>query len=514
MNIQEINLLLYNARVRFNHKVNKDSVYRSLLADTELSNYFRRYYPFIEIPGIRKYLSRSRFYNKEFNEKISNEIANTKQLFEANLKHASLTFGTEFKVKLSNRDLYVLDNLLAIKLFSKFNSFNFPSSIELVKKLNLRASSGLKEPWYKKAHFINEINRIAESIINKEFELYDFLNNEQMFSAAFKRFQITSKAMKARLVFCLTYSLNVAEAMFDIPLKQMFEHPDCPMVHGRTQLELSSLITRHRKFYCLSFDVKEFDLRVPGEIIVLSFNYMALSLGLSTDSYLIRLFNSIRDLNLCMPVFHPVLELVDRKRGISSGSGLTSSLGSFCMYIMHTLTLMDYCKMYKINIFRVFSAIYVSSDDSLIFTSFRIDNVVYMSLFKRKFDMELELEGSSDPNVDSAFFLGSEWLNGQPFRNTDRMLARILFGSPNMPRMDNTHVLFCSRAYEILGNVANFNEIWKTFQVPMSDRLFRFTELADYKLKSEINSLNLLDRRGFWTQRDFDLELDRVWTTR
>jgi hypothetical protein len=435
-------------------------------------------------------------------------------LFEKNLKHAANTFGVDYKIKVSNRDLYVLDALLRIKLFPFFKPFSMPTADDIVSKINLRASSGLREPWFSKRHFLTEMREIANDICGNRYELYSSLAKEQVFTAAFKRFQITSKAMKARLVFCLTYSINVCESTFDIMFKQMFEHSECPIVQGKTQLELSRLISSHQRFYCLSFDAKEFDMRVPGEIIVMAFNYMALSLGLSEGSYLSKLFNDIRDLNLCMPVFHPVLELTDRKRGISSGSGLTSSLNSFCMYLMHTLALMEYCKMHKINIFRVVTKTFVSGDDSLIFTSFKINHDIYIKIFKRKFDMELELEGMSEPSVDEAFFLGSEWKQGKPFRNIDRMFARILYGSPNLPQFSNPHLLFCSRAYEILGNVANFEEIWKTFKVPMSDRLFRFFELADFQLRSKMRSADLLDRRGFWETRDSRLELDRVWTTR
>jgi hypothetical protein len=435
-------------------------------------------------------------------------------LFENNLKHAALTFGQDFKIRVTNRELDVLRSLVLEKLFRNFGPSSFPNSETLMSKLNLRASSGLREPWFSKRHFLSEMRSIADDICSHKFRLYDSLDPEQMFTAAFKRFQIGSKSMKARLVFCLCYPINIAEAMFDIPLKQKFEHPACPLIHGKTQLEISHLITSHKRYYCLSFDVKEFDMRVPGEIIVLAFNYMAESLYLVEGSYLSNLLNDIRDLNLCMPVFHPVLELTDRKRGISSGSGLTSSLDSFCMYLMHTLVLMEYCNMHKMNIFRVFNVIFCSGDDSMIFTSFKINPTTYISIFKRKFDMELELEGASDPSVDSAFFLGSEWNQGTPTRNINRMFARILFGSPNLPYINNSHLLFCSRAYDILGNVGNFDEIWKTFQVPMSDRVFRFSELADFGGKTKMKTMNLLDKRGFWETRDPQLGLDRVWTTR
>lgn len=156
-----------------------------------------------------------------------------------------------------------------------------------------------------------------------------------------------------------------------------------------------------------------------------------------------KLLYQVRDTLLCMPTFHPTLGPVERRRGIVSGSGLTSSIGSLCMYSMHTLALINYCKMYKINIFRTIYFVYVSSDDSMLYTHFELNVPVYISIFRRLFGMELEHELTSKPGVDHAFFLGSEWLDGKPYRDVNRLFARIIFGSPDLPYTDE-YTLFCS----------------------------------------------------------------------
>jgi hypothetical protein len=514
MKIKYINQILESARVRFKNHTGGNRTYRKLLCDTNVLEYFRRFYPFSEIKGMKRFLSRSKLYPKKFISEISDQVKVSKELFLSNLEKANVGYGTDFKIKVCNKELCLLDKMLRIKLFPYFNVPRKPLVHDVISKMNLKASGGLPAPWFSKRSFIDEITSIACSVELETFDLYNALNEEQLFTAAFKRFQITSSKMKARLVYCLTYVINVCEAFYDVPLKQMFEHPDCPMIHGRTQLGISFLLCKNAKYHCTSFDVKEFDIRTPAEIIVISFEYLLLCLGLVPGTYRYKLLCDIRDLLLCMPCFHPALELNDRKRGIISGSGLTSSIGSFCMYIMHTLTMIKYCNMHKMNTFRMLILIYVSSDDSLIFTNFKINTDVYCKIFHDTFDLELELEDQSGPHNNRAVFLGSTWIDGKPFRQVKRMFARILYGNPNLPKFENDHLLFCSRCYDILGNVADFESIWKTFHVPMSDRVFRSFDLMDYNSRTKFNETQLLDKRGFWETRSRLEMLDHVWTTR
>lgn len=512
--IKQLNNILQSARKRFNEHLEDRQVYRSLLEDTKISDYFSRYYPFVEIQGMRKFLSKSKHFDSKFIDKISSEVKMSRELFHNSLKDAAAQYGSDFKIKVCDRDLSVMARLFEIKLYPLFARHNKPNFDEVINGMNLRASSGLPEPWFSKNKMMTSIHNILNSVLDGSFDLYNGLSDKQMFSSAFKRFQITSTKMKARLVYCLSHVINVCEKFYDIMFKTMFSHPQCPMVHGKTQVEISELLCQFSHLYSISYDVKGFDIKTPGEVICLAFEVMHLCLGYDRDSYYSKLFFDIRDLLLCMPCFHPVIGLVARKRGLSSGSGLTSSLNSFCMYIMHTLCLLNYCKLHNKNIFRCTYTIIVSGDDSVLFTGFKINTKQYELLFLQMFDLELEFESGSNKGVNEAVFLGSKWIDGLPYRNLNRMFGRILFGSPNIPKFGNDHLLFCSRCYDILGNVADFEAIWKTFCIPMSDRVFRFAELMDFEAKNKFLKMNLLDRRGYWKTRDPSVRLDNVWRSR
>jgi hypothetical protein len=389
-----------------------------------------------------------------------------------------------------------------------------PTIDEIISQLNLRASSGLPEPWFKKQQFRKDIFCKLQDILNCDFSLFENISNVSSYSAAFKRFQITDNKLKARLVFCVNYVINICEAPLDMCFKRIIVHRDCPFIHGRSQLDLSDLMMRHKKYYNVSFDAVAFDNTVPGEIMALAFHSFALCLGLSNDSYWGKMLNDIRDVLLCMPCFHPALNQIRRKRGLVSGSGLTSSIGSLCMYSMHFIAFLKYCNMHKINLNRMFFKIVVSSDDSMIFSNFEINPDKYMAIFKRTFGMDLELETSSLPHHNKTAFLGSTWVNSKPYRNINRMLSRIMFGNPNIPKFESEYLLFCSRAYEILGNVANFHSIWKDFKIPLSGRILRLTELSDYNQRVKIDNMNLLDKRGYWETRNIGECLDSVWSYR
>ena len=95
------------------------------------------------------------------------------------------------------------------------------------------------------------------------------------------------------------------------------------------------------------------------------------------------------------------------------------------------------------------------------------------------------------------------------------MLARILFGSGDMPRLEDIE-LFQSRCFEILGNVGNFHEIYSTFNIPYPSRVFRFYELADYEQQKRIKQAFLgVERRGVFENITLSRHnANNVWETR
>jgi hypothetical protein len=55
------------------------------------------------------------------------------------------------------------------------------------------------------------LNRFLHSSDEMPFSLWDELDGYSSLSAAFTRYQISANNLKARLVFCVSYILNVIE---------------------------------------------------------------------------------------------------------------------------------------------------------------------------------------------------------------------------------------------------------------------------------------------------------------
>jgi hypothetical protein len=249
----------------------------------------------------------------------------------------------------------------------------------------------------------------------------------------------------------------------------------------------------------MSFDVKGFDNSVPSLVIIACFKIFENLVPLSP--YRRKILIWLRNYFVTLPLFHPTLSMVSRQKGITSGSGFTTVIGSMCMYFMHCVTFYRYAKSVGINLNRITLRIVVSGDDSIVSTSQYIDEKAYAKLMKEIFGIELELEFLSKPGDSQIGFLGSIWKDGVPFREVNRMFGRIAFGSPNFPEMTE-HEMFCSRCFEILGHVGDFDEIWKTFRIPMSRRLFRFSELSYHNVKFQELSKQSQDNRGFWVSNE------------
>jgi hypothetical protein len=187
------------------------------------------------------------------------------------------------------------------------------------------------------------------------------------------------------------------------------------------------------------------------------------------------------------------------------------------MFIAHCITLYHYNLATGSNYNHNDCKIVVSSDDSMIGFPHQINIQLYCKIMYQHLGIKLEIEHYSRPGTNECFFLGSQWIDSIPSRNVDRLFSRILFGSGNIPKMD-TLMLFCSRCFEILGNVGNFYEIFKTFNIPVfPKRIFRFYELMDYTTRSSLGPPSR-DIRGKWVSLGDEFvnlrKLNVVWRTR
>lgn len=174
---------------------------------------------------------------------------------------------------------------------------------------------------------------------------------------------------------------------------------------GQTQKGISREVTKFKNLYCYSLDGKAFDHRVQTLILLLSFNILESILNLSPKQ--VKIFRYCRNIELTLPLYHPSLRFVERYSGLSSGSGLTNTIGSISMYIMHAMCLFRYFSSKGINAWRVPFLIKVSGDDSVLGSKQPLNIKEYCELFKDMFSIELELELTSPPMQDKVLFLGS-----------------------------------------------------------------------------------------------------------
>jgi hypothetical protein len=472
------------------------------LKSVEVINYFKRFHPFQRLVRIEKYLSKSPYYDIVHIDKVNEQNKVAKDLFISNLGNITSLMQQPFIPKISEREhAFGIVQVLS-RAFGYFTTDFRPTLEFVISQINFKASSGLPEPWLSKRVIKYKLIKVLHSIYDNSINLRDLDANEfevVPLSAAFVRLQITNSGLKARLVFAVSYYFICVETYFNCILKYVIDRCKSCCIHGYTQKDISNLVTKTKNRHVLCIDYKQFDAKVPSFVIasiahccvlVCKFNIFEKRLFLDSVAWFIT-----------SPVFHPTLQFKEKERGIPSGSGYTSIFGSLCNLYMLSIALRRYCYQNKIVLREPMFDIYVSSDDTIISTSFRVDFTKFAKILTDSFDVEIELESQSQPGVDHAFFLGSEWIDGKPFRNVNRMFARILFGSGNLPQMSDLS-LFQSRCFEILGNVHDFHDIYKTFRVPYPERIFRQYELMDYTNRSLFaNKRNkLLERRGFWEE--------------
>jgi len=489
--------------------------YLSLLKSPEIVNYFKRFNPFRRLTEIESYMVKSPYYDPAHIQKVSDQVDRSKELFLEGVSNAVSIMSKDFIPKISEAE-HRYGVLSVLKRVFNFHSTNFrPSSDFVMNQINFKASSGLPQPWLSKRMIKTKILSIIQRLPDHNLDLHDLDTNPfelVPLNAAFVRFQITNSGLKARLVFAVCYYFIAIETYFNTILKYIIDRCNSCAIHGYAQPRISKLITKQRNRHTLCIDYSKFDLRMPSFVIATCAHISVLVMRL--NPHFRKLFLDTIAWFISSPVFHPEIPFSERRRGIPSGSGYTSLFGSMCNMYMLSIALRRYCYMNRVVLRDSMFDIFVSSDDTVISTSFYVNSLKFAQILKEAFDHEVTIESESKPGEDRAFFLGSEWIDGKPFRNINRLLCRIIFGSGDYPKMSKL-AYFQSRCFEILGNVYNYHDIYKTFRVPYPTRVFRLFELMDYTSRTRLVHNKGIERRGKWV----DTTVSRssamnVWETR
>lgn len=187
-------------------------------------------------------------------------------------------------------------------------------------------------------------------------------------TAAFVRSQITNSGLKLRLVFAVGIVFVSIESYFNLILKSVIMNCKSGAIHGYTQPEIAQLNLGATRYHTLCIDYSLFDLRIPSFVIasvshlavlVMQLNRWESSIFLGSVAWFIK-----------MPVFHPILEYSDKFKGLPSGSGYTSIIGSMCNYYMLSIAIRRYAKLNGIYLHSDSYFLLVSSDDTKIISKF------------------------------------------------------------------------------------------------------------------------------------------------
>lgn len=499
-------------RGRYSRFREYESYYTTLLQDNRIVDYFKRFHPFAKLAQIEGYLKRSKYYNKAFFDKLAAQVSNTRKQFFENLESATSLMSTEGHVSISESEHYIGLQYIHEKVFCARTTEFKPDLDYVMNQIKWNASAGLPFPWFKKSELREQMEHVVQSLINQTFSFSTV--SLTPITAAFVRSQITNEGLKVRLVFAVNYVFLSIETYFNSIIKYIMDNVSSCAVHGYTQVEISNLARTGKDKFTLCVDYSRFDQRMPTFVLASVLLYLVTLL--SFNFYLQNVFIMSFCYFMSMPVFHPNLAYSDKKRGLSSGSGYTSRIGSLCNAYMLSIAVYRYCKQnnikYDLNCF----TIYISSDDTMIFSDFYIDFKKLSYIMEQAFAMRLDLESKANPGVDRTFFLGSEWIDGYPHRNVDRMLGRILYGNPNLPKMSDL-MLMQSRCFEILGNTVLYSEIYDTFRIPYpSGKIYRILELSDFTQRQNLESkLSHFERRAVLEEVHLNRDnANQVWTTR
>lgn len=431
--------------------------------------------------------------------------------FVTNKKHKRQTLN-EFDLQIVNREFS--------SICPSGVGFRFPTFDELVYAMNKSASIGLPNPFIKKREVLDQLKSIYKKLIHCE------LKPSEVFSypaAAFLRLQIKSSGLKFRLVQAVEVTQQFIESFFLLTLKSMLaDHPlTSSYCVGRTMSEISSIISSGKQYYVYGFDYTKWDMRRQQDVSVCSFSLWSNRAGFSP--YFEKIYNQCRNYYLTLPIYHPKFACNMRYLGTVSGSGFTTHDNTTCNWITMIVAINIYCKRNKLQYNRNDFKIYCNGDDVLLFSKHDLNVSILQDIIKRKFYCELELESSSKPGEDFAIFLGHTWIDGVPYKDEKHMVASVVFGSGNFPKM-STNELLQSRFFEIFGNVGNCSKYWKRFNRPILKRLYFFRELVSthrFDTKSRLtnyanDSGTYLNRRGFWINfsNHSPLTIDTLWKDR
>jgi len=170
-----------------------------------------------------------------------------------------------------------------------------------------------------------------------------------------------------------------------------------------------------KNFCKVSGDYSSYDQTIPSFLIQTSFDIIKGFYNFD-NKYQSSLYDKMVKYVIHGPIYHPDIGIINRKRGIASGSVFTNLVDSIC-----NLLIVNYTnRLLGLDL----AKLYVCGDDNLMLTSGRLIPDYFGTIIKKVFNMDFEFEHGSriQKGVQAMQFLGSYWSEDGPHRTVKRMI--------------------------------------------------------------------------------------------
>lgn len=508
-------LLDVKNRVLPNLRLYDQSGYNKLLSSRSVVTYFKNIRQLQEYPGLVD-LFRRKGFDLSLYYKIKSENENTRSTFFDNLISCHSTITSKSKASEYNEitceDLKFLEYRIINDMFPNhvLSSFTRPTIDELIFRINLKASQGMPEPKFKKRDVLNEIIYLVTKFYKGDLKISDIILYP---TATLMRLQIRPTGLKARIVHAVQATVSVLESYYYLWFMSGLPLESCIKI-GLTQKQISDHIVCYKDYNTVCFDYSKWDLTRKHIFSILSFEIISRFLKLT--SYETKILKFLRNNFLTVPMFHPIISFATRVMGTVSGSGFTSLDNSVCNYCLFIISYHRYMIRKGLDPYQHRLMISVCGDDLVFGSEFKIDSDEFASFVSSEFGVRMGVElPNQKPGINKAYFLGSLWKDGKPLRIQKVMVASVIFGSGNFPKM-STYELATSRFLEVFGNSSDCLRYWKRLGLPLPTRIFDFSELKEHREQTRGKLIPRSDiSRGTWVDVSLGItDLSTLWMQR
>jgi len=449
------------------HKVKQPEI------DKRINDRIGNFYPVRVFWLLVRKLASSGFCTYSFVKEAVTAV-NDKSKYETDvLKEAVREFQTKVDPVI---DSAVLFQAILFALRTVFGShlpiFKPELSFErLMNAVNWGANSGYPE-CTKKETLRTEYGSKLKEWLHGSWTLKDYLHYPCL---VFNRVQAKAGKLKRRAVYGYPFLFSLVEQVFYIPVLAWLGSNETILV-GKTQLDISKLVSGHGGSHVYSLDYRRFDQRVDSFWIYLVYDLIELLLRLTSRER--EELNCIRKYFAFSRIFHPLIGLVNRERGVPSGSGGTNLVDSFVNLFVTSYLLV------RANAHNKVVKLLIHGDDVVIVTSSPI-NIKILQRDATKLGMEITFSDDlySPPGVSKVHFLGSLWCDGKPQRDLDTMCLQAVVLSGALPWHDDVRDAMEGRVYTIFGYDSRLPFFWRRlgFRPYIGRDIFLYTEGTSFQ---------------------------------